>query len=39
MELAGKVLFGLLGLIVFVFVVGFVGAWREQRKRDKKGKG
>ncbi|MBA7715386.1 hypothetical protein ES703_124428 [subsurface metagenome] len=39
MELAGQVLFGLLGLIVFGLLAGFVDAWREQRKRGKTEKG
>ena len=38
MELAGQVCFGLLGLIVFVFVAGFVDAWWGKRKRGKKTK-
>ncbi len=39
MELAGKVLLGLVCLIVIGLVAGFIDAWWEQRKWDKKKRG
>lgn len=39
MELAGKVLLGLLYLIVLGLVAGFVDEWWTQRQRDKKKRG
>ncbi len=39
MELASQVLFGLLGLIVFVFVSGITICEWEQRQRKKNGRG
>jgi len=35
MEIASKVFFGLLLLVVFSFVAGFIDVWWEQRKRAK----
>lgn len=38
MEVASKVFLGLLLLVVFGFVAGFIDVWCEQRKRDKEKK-
>ena len=38
MEIASKIFFGFMLLVLFSFVAGFIDAWWEQRKRDKEQK-
>ena len=38
MEIASKIFFGFLLLVVFSFIAGFIDVWWEQRKRDKEQK-
>ena len=38
MELASKIFFGFLLLVVGSFIAGFIDVWWEQRKRDKEQK-